>query len=88
MSGWGYVEWREGAVGIYGLDVMIDTNLRAWLIEVNKCPCMAYSTDVTRTLVPRFFEDITKVMVDQKEDPNCDIGGLELLLECPFVREP
>ena len=88
MSGWGYVEWREGSVGIYGLDIMIDTDLRCWLIEVNKCPCMAYSTDVTKKLVPQFMEDITKIMVDQKKDPNCDIGGLELLLECPLVREP
>ena len=82
------MDWHEGAVGIYGLDVMIDTNLRMWLIEVNKCPCMSYSTAITRNLVPKFFEDITKVMVDQKEDPKCDTGGLELLLQLPFVREP
>lgn len=27
LSGWGYVEWKEGSVGIYGIDVMVDTNL-------------------------------------------------------------
>ena len=67
---------------------MIDTDLRCWLIEVNKCPCMSYSTGVTKKLVPLFFEDISKIMVDQKKDPKCDIVGLELLLECPMVREP
>ena len=67
ISGWGYVEWREGSIGIYGLDIMVDTDLRLWLIEVNKSPCMAYSTGVTRTLIPSFMEDLTKVMVDGPE---------------------
>lgn len=68
LSGWGYVEWREGSVGIYGLDIMIDQDLKMWLIEVNMSPCMAHSTDVTGKLVPKFFEDITKVIVDKSEN--------------------
>lgn len=67
VSGWGYVEWREGSVGIYGLDIMVDQQNKMWLIEVNKSPCMAYSTDITRTLIPRFMEDLAKVMVDLPE---------------------
>ena len=100
LSGWGYVEWREGSIGIYGLDLMIDQDLKMWLIEVNKSPCMAYSTNVTRALIPRFMEDLAQVVVDRADKvapadgesvsdagPH-DTGDLELILECPFVREP
>lgn len=72
-------------MGVYGLDVMVDTDLHMWLIEVNKSPCMAYSTEVTAHLIPRFMEDMAKVIVDPK---GSSTGNLELILECPFVREP
>lgn len=48
LSGWGYIDWREGSIGFYGLDLMLDTDLRMWLIEVNKSPCMSYSTPITK----------------------------------------
>jgi tubulin monoglycylase TTLL3/8 len=67
---------------------MIDTNLKMWLIEVNKCPCMAYSTAVTRTLIPRFMEDMAKVLVDKKMDPEAETGELQLILEFPAISEP
>jgi len=85
LSAWGYVEWREGSTGVYGLDLMLDTDLRMWLIEVNKSPCMSYSTAVTADLIPRFQEDLAKVLVDPE---GSDTGDLELILEQPFVREP
>jgi hypothetical protein len=53
---------------------MVDTNLQMWLIEVNKCPCMAYSTSITRKLIPRFMEDMAKVLVDKKADPLAETG--------------
>ena len=76
LSAWGYVDWKENTVGIYGLDLMIDTDYKMWLIEVNKSPCFAYSTDVTASLIPKFMEDMAKVIVDQSEET----GELELLL--------
>jgi tubulin monoglycylase TTLL3/8 len=85
LSAWGYVEWREGSTGVYGLDLMLDTDLRMWLIEVNKSPCMSYSTAVTANLIPRFQEDLAKVLADPH---GSDTGDLELILEQPFVREP
>ena len=84
LSAWGYVEWRDNTVGVYGLDLMVDSDLKMWLIEVNKSPCMAYSTSVTATLVPAFMEDLAKVIVDNSQDT----GDLKLLLSTPFVREP
>ena len=71
----------------HGFDIVIDNNLRPWLIEVNKSPCFAYSTAVTSTLVPRFMDDLVKVIVDRKDDPECDTGELELLLSHRHIKE-
>ena len=87
LSAWGHIEWRKGNIGIYGFDIVIDSDLRPWLIEVNKSPDFSYSTQVTRHLVPRFMEDMVKVMVDYEQDKECDTGELELLLEQPYIKE-
>ena len=55
-------------MGIYGLDLMLDSNLKMWLIEVNKSPCMAYSTKVTEKLIPMFMEDFCKVLIDKESE--------------------
>ena len=87
LSAWGHVEWRKGSIGIYGFDIVVDSDLQPWLIEVNKSPCFAYSTHVTQHLVPRFMEDMVKVMVDYEKDKECDTGELELILEQPYIKE-
>ena len=81
LSSWGYIDWRPGSVGFYGFDIILDTDLRAWLIEVNKCPDMSYSTPITKSLIQSFFEDFAKVIADRKLDPKCDTGDLELIVE-------
>lgn len=63
---------------------MIDSDLKMWLIEVNKSPCLAYSTAVTSKLVPLFLEDLAKVYVDK----TYDTGDLVKVIETPFVNEP
>ena len=88
LSSWGHIEWREGSTGIYGLDLMIDTNLKVWLIEVNKCPCMSYSTKITKALIPKFMEDLAKILLDRQKDPKCDIGNFENILSHGFIKEP
>lgn len=37
---------------------MLDQNLNAWLIEVNRSPDMSHSTIKTSKLVPEFFNDL------------------------------
>jgi hypothetical protein len=59
--------------------------MKMWLIEVNKGPCFAHSTDVTADLIPKFMEDMAKVLIDKNTE---DIGKLELVLDMPFIKEP
>ena len=82
LSAWGYVEWRHHSIGIYGLDLMVDSNLKMWLIEVNKAPCFAYSTEITKELVPKFMNAVAKIIIsksDKKDQNNSNVGSLELI---------
>ena len=83
LSGWGFIDWREGSIGIYGLDLMIDDDFRMWLIEVNKAPCMRYSTAITAKLVPEFMADMVKVVID-KTQPS---SNMKLLVDIPLIEE-
>ena len=83
LSGWGYIDWREGSIGIYGLDVMIDDDLRMWLIEVNKAPCMRYSTAITAKLVPEFMSDMVKVVIDKVKPSE----KMKKLIDIPYIDE-
>lgn len=84
IAAWDKVIWRNETIGVYGFDLLPDTNHKLWLLEVNKCPAMDYSTHVTADLVPRFMEDLAKIVIDK--DPN-NTGGFELIYESPFVRD-
>lgn len=64
LSAWSTIEWRDNSLGIYGYDVIVDSDLRMWLLEVNLCPTMEHSTRVTAHLVPRMMEDLCKVVID------------------------
>lgn len=78
----GYVDWDGHRVGIYGLDLMLDETLKMWLIEVNKTPSMAHSTEIVAKLVPKFMEDMVKILVDGADET----PDLELVLHKPFVE--
>ena len=47
---------------------------------------MAYSTKVTEKLIPLFFEDTAKVIIDKEE--GAEVGELKQLLKMPYLREP
>ncbi len=83
LSAWDKVDWRENSLGLYGFDVMIDSDLKMWLLEINLCPTMEHSTKVTSYLVPKMTDDLVKVIVDKSSDT----GSFELIYESPKIRE-
>ena len=79
-------ECKKGQFELFGLDIMLDQDFNAWLIEVNSSPAMDYSTPVTERLVKMVLEDTVKVVVDynsqknEKKRAKVDTG----LYECIF----
>jgi len=52
-----------------GYDFMIDSNLKVWLVEVNKNPGLVESSNVIRMLVPRMIDDSLRLTVDEIFEP-------------------
>lgn len=55
---------RKGSIELLGYDIMIDDELKPWLIEVNSSPTMEFSTGVTKKLAQNVMESIAKVISD------------------------
>ena len=87
LSAWDQIEWRKGGVGIYGFDLFPDSSGKLWLLEINKCPSMEYSTPITRRLIPRFMEDLTELIVDKRKGNHPEVGGFDRVFEVPKLRD-
>ena len=86
LSAWDKVEWRKGGVGIYGFDLFPDEKGKLWLLEINKCPTMEYSTQVTKKLVPLFLEQTTELIIDKRKGNHPVIGDLERIFSVPKLK--
>lgn len=42
---------------IFGLDIMVDADLRPWLIEVNTNPCLELSSPVLSRIIPSMLDN-------------------------------
>jgi len=62
---------------MYGFDLFPDINGKLWLLEINKCPTMEYSTAVTKKLVPMFLEQLTELIIDKRKGDHKLVGNLE-----------
>ena len=47
----------------YGFDIMIDDNLKPWLIEVNASPSLTHSTPADRVMKTKLIHDILQVVI-------------------------
>ena len=59
------ITWRKGSIGLYGFDIIADKSGKLWLLEVNKCPTMEMTTDITKQLVPEFMRSLIALLVDE-----------------------
>ena len=48
-----------------GYEFMIDSNLKVWLVEINKNPGLVESSNVIRMLVPRMIDDSLRLTIDE-----------------------
>lgn len=48
---------------VYGFDILIEDNLKPWLIEVNACPSLSTTTEVDRVLKTQVIMDTFSIVV-------------------------
>jgi tubulin polyglutamylase TTLL9 len=77
---------------MYGYDVMLDENLRPWLIEVNASPSMSVDSASDRALKTALFEDVLNVVdmekqFDRTSDTAKRVGGFDLIHDGVVVEE-
>ena len=64
-----------------------DADGKLWLLEINKCPTMEYSTQVTKVLVPRFLEDLVELIIDKRKGNHPDVAGFEKIYDVCKLRD-
>ena len=47
---------------ILGFDIMLDTNMKPWLLEVNSSPAMSMETDVDHVVKPALIRDAVNLV--------------------------
>ena len=47
-----------------GLDFMIDSDFKPWLIEINTNPCLETSGSVLTKLIPSLLEQVFRIAID------------------------
>ena len=48
---------------MYGYDVLIDNNLKPWLIEVNASPSLSTTTESDRIIKMNLMQDVFKIVI-------------------------
>ena len=64
-----------------------DADGKLWLLEINKCPTMEYSTQVTKVLVPRFLEDLVELIIDKRKGDHPEVAGFEKIYDVGKLRD-
>ncbi|XP_066137848.1 tubulin glycylase 3A-like isoform X1 [Euwallacea fornicatus] len=79
---------RPNTYELYGADFMLTEDYTPWLLEINCSPDLSSSTSVTSRLCSQCMEDIIKVIVDRRKDPNVDTGLFDLIYKQNYPRTP
>jgi tubulin polyglutamylase TTLL9 len=72
----------------YGFDILIDADLKAWLLEINAAPSLTANTEEDYNLKFRLLDDtLTVVDMDRKLTGNEEqVGGFDLIYRTGFVK--
>ena len=85
---------RRNTFEIYGLDIMLDDNFNAWLLEINRYPAISGADrKLGGSVYPPFntlhhgyaeittimIRDILKVVIDWENDKSADTGQFRLI---------
>ncbi|XP_047544450.1 uncharacterized protein LOC125076662 [Vanessa atalanta] len=69
---------------LYGCDFILDKEFNPWLIEINSCPDLRNTTQVTAKICPAVVSDIIKVVIDYANDPKASTGKFECIYRQPI----
>ena len=55
---------------MYGYDVLLDNNLKPWLIEINASPSLTTTTPVDKNLKMNLINDVYTIVLPNDEFPD------------------
>jgi tubulin polyglutamylase TTLL1 len=64
---------------VYGYDIIIDSALHPWLIEVNSSPSMSATTSSDRIMKHELIDSVLKIVMPEGGEK--DLGGFSVLIE-------
>ncbi|KAB0797593.1 hypothetical protein PPYR_08586 [Photinus pyralis] len=79
---------RANTFELYGADFMLGEDFQPWLLEINSCPDLSPSTNVTRRMCPQCLQDVVKVMIDNRRNPSADTGQFRLVYKQNLPKPP
>lgn len=78
---------------MYGFDILVDKNLKPWLLEVNASPSLTTTTEEDRLLKLRLINDVLNVVMPPRPhgtlagDSELNLGGFICLLDEALQRQ-
>lgn len=54
----------EDGFEVYGLDYMLDEELKPWVIEVNTNPCLELSSSLLSRIIPEMLDNAFRIALD------------------------
>mmetsp|Transcript_31273 Transcript_31273/g.60949 ORF Transcript_31273/g.60949 Transcript_31273/m.60949 type:complete len:464 (+) Transcript_31273:28-1419(+) len=73
---------------LYGFDILIDSNLKVWLIEINAAPSLSANTEEDFNLKFRLLDDTCNIIDMEKRliGNEEQVGGFDLIYRTGFVK--
>jgi tubulin polyglutamylase TTLL1 len=55
---------------MYGFDILLDSNLRPWLIEINASPSLSTTTKTDKDLKLNLINDVYRIVLPDESNEN------------------